>query len=147
MLLGLLLSVLIGYVDPFYARMAEEDCLYDPYGEGFDGTNDRAVNATARYETFVHMHDGVEIPKLGPGERIVVVDVEVWGAPDGLCRQHCTSWHCVYSVEVLCWGWFSGHYSQDENGNWYEIPPGCSYQHLLHEGEDRTRCIGGEQLL
>lgn len=134
---SLLLPVLLSYVEPFYARMAEEACLYvTSYGEGgFDGTEDISVKATARYETFVHMHDGEEIPKLAPGERIVVVDVEVWGTAIGLCRQHCTSWHCIYAVEVLCWP-----------GDWYD-PPGCSSQHLLHEGEDRTRCIGGEQLL
>jgi hypothetical protein len=128
-MISLFLSLIVGFVDPVYAFMAEEACLYDPYGEGFDGTNDIAVEATARYETFIHMHDGEEIPKLGPGERIVVVDVEVRGTFDGLCRLHCTSLRCIYAVEVLC-------------GQW-----GCSSQHLLHEGEDRTRCIGGEQLL
>lgn len=143
----LVLTLIIGYVNPFYAHMAEENCMSDSYGEGFDGTEDIPVRATARYQTFVHMHDGVEIPKLAPGERIVVVDLEVVGTPDGLCRQYCTSRRCIYAVEVLCWGWDSGSWNRDESGNWYEIPPGCSYQHILQESEDQTRCIGGEQLL
>jgi hypothetical protein len=120
---SLLLSLIVSYVDPFYARMAEEVCMSNPYGEGFAGTEDTAVRATARYETFV---DDI---LLLPDERIVVVDVEVTPSVDGLCRLYCLSWNCIYSAKVLCWATRTNQLA------------GCSYLRLLHEGEDRTRCV------
>ena len=122
--MSLLLSLMVSYVDPFYARMAEEACLEDMYKQEFMGTNDLVVSVRARYKTFV------DAMSLLPGERIIVVDVEVAPSADGLCRLYCLSWNCIYPAKVLCW---SSRVTQ---------LPGCSYLRFLHEGEDQIRCVG-----
>lgn len=135
MIAALLATLIAGFVDPFYAKLAEDSCLAEL---PFAGTEDYPIGAHARYETFVHTDNGVPDEKLGVDERIVVVDVEVIGTSNGLCRLHCAWWHCVYPTEVICW-----------RAAW-DRPAGCSSQHILverGEAENRTSCAGGVQWL